>query len=147
MSEYLRRTRSVNFGPLRALVDFGQEVECGRITVTVKAFTSEQRRAWKRAIERLGIITTEVDYAGAGKYTHTGKFKGERRPRTISYSCQGEQWALQELILLPIVENYNQSEARIPFYGAGTMPKKIIPKKERLGIVRQYEQGSVPVVI
>jgi hypothetical protein len=128
MSQYLRRTRSVNFGSVQARVDFGTDVPCGRITATVLYVTAQHRRAWRRAIERLGIVATPVD--AAGPHPDSGK------PRTVSYSCQGELWALEELTTLYVVESWNDSEASIPFRCAGSGPLKPVKREERLAIVR-----------
>ncbi len=135
MSVYLRRTRSVQFGNVQAKVAFGTEVPCGRVTVTVLMVTSQHRRTWRRAIERLGVVATEI--ASAGPHPDSGA------PRTVSYSCQGELWALDELVTLYTVETWNDSEASIPFRCAGAGEQKPVKREERLAIVR----NGVPALI
>lgn len=128
MSLYLRRTRTVHFGAVKAKVDFGEAVKMGRITVTVLMVTAQHRRTWRRAIERLGIAATPIDMAG--QHPDSGK------PRTVSFSCHGEVSALEELSKLWLVEEWNDREANIPFRCAGSGPVKAVKQQERLAIVR-----------
>jgi hypothetical protein len=135
MSTYLRRTRTVHIGRVVAKVEFGTEVHCGRLTVTVLMVTAQHRRTWKRAIERLGIVATQCD--AAGPHPESGE------PRTISFSCQGEAWALEELSKLYVVESWNDSEAAIPFRCAGSGPEKQVKREDRVAIVRN---GSAALI-
>jgi hypothetical protein len=111
VSEYLRQSRSVAFGPIEATVHFGEERKCGRITCVVFSQTAASRRMWERAIERLGIATTIIERDG----TVVNPKTGQEQSCITAYSCRGEETALEELVRLDIVRNWTQCETAIPY--------------------------------
>ncbi len=110
MSQYLRGSRTVAFGPVKAQMTFGEERLCGRATFIVHVEYAPARREWKRACESLGIVAHPVVGYGEAVNPHTG----ESQPRTVAYSCQGEIANLKRLMLVRCVESIDWREAAVP---------------------------------